>query len=609
MRQLLRRAWYLIRQRRFDADLREELEFHRAATESEFEHGGTDPTEARFAARRALGSVALAQDDSRDVWTHRWLQGVGQDVRLAFRTLRATPIVTAVAVLSLALGIGANTAIFSLVDSLVLRALPVTDPERLALLDNGSWTNPIWEQLRQVPAFDGAFAWSARPFNLTDRGETEVVNGIWASGSMFATLGVPVALGRPFSEADDERGGATVRVAVISFAFWRRHLGGAADVIGRTITLEHVPFTIIGVTGAGFFGPDTGRSYDVAIPIAADPAVRGATESWLDDKSTWWLQVMVRLKPGQTLDEGTAALRGAQRQIIEAAWGSGPVLQDNLRKAFTPLPAATGLSSLRTRYERPLTIMLGVVALVLLIACANIANLLLARSTARHKEWSVRLALGATRGRLVRLLFTESLVLTGFGAVAGVLIARWASASLVYQLAPQTNAVFLDLTIDGRVLAFTAAVAAATTLLSGTASAFRAAGAAPMDALKEAPRGSSTGGRVTLVNGLVVAQVAFSIVLLVAAGLFIRTFRSLATLPLGFNGQRVLTVTINTQGTEIPLGDRLATYERIRERVLDLPGVASAGISRQAMSAEARPAVCSRRFPARLLPRRTSGAC
>jgi putative ABC transport system permease protein len=585
MRQLLRRAWYVIRRRRFDADLREELDFHRASIERDLQQSGADFTEARFAARRAIGSVALAQDDAHDVWVPRALQGLGQDVRLAFRSLRATPVVTAVAILSLALGIGANTAIFSLVDSLVLRALPVKDPERLAVLDNGNWTNPLWEQLRQVPAFDGAFAWGARPLNLTERGETVVVNGIWASGSMFNMLGVPMMIGRPITEADDNRDAADARVTVVSYAFWQRRLNGAADVVGRTVMLEHVPFTIIGVTGAGFFGPDVGRSYDVAIPIAAEPAVHGAAESWLDDKGTWWLEVMVRLRPGQTIDEGTTALRQAQRHIVEAGWGRGPVVQNNLRNPFTLVPAATGMSDLRQRYERPLTIMLVVVALVLLIACANIANLLLARSTARQKEWSVRLALGATRTRLARLLLTESLVLTAAGAAAGVIVARWAGAYLVHQLSAQSqgSAVFLDLAIDWRVLVFTGAVAAATTLLSGTASAFRAAGVAPMDSLKEAPRGASSGGRVTLLNGLLVAQVAFSIVLLVAAGLFIRTFRSLATLPLGFSGDRVLTVTINTQGTQIALDDRLATYERIRERVLEIPGVASAGVSRMTM--------------------------
>jgi hypothetical protein len=293
MQQFLRRAWYLIRRRRFDEDLREELEFHRASIERELQERGTESSEAHFAARRAIGSIALAQDQSRDVWTPRSLQGLGQDVRLAFRTLRGTPVVTAVAVLSLALGIGANTAIFSLVDALVLRALPVKDPGRLAVLDNGSWSNPIWEQMRALTAFDGSFAWGARPLSVTDEDETIPVNAIWASGSMFDTLGVPAFIGRTLTLADDRRGASTSQVAVISYTFWQRHLAAAPDAVGRTLTIERVPFTIIGVTGPDFLGPDVGRSYDVAIPIAAEPIIQGADESWLDDRSTWWLQIMV----------------------------------------------------------------------------------------------------------------------------------------------------------------------------------------------------------------------------------------------------------------------------------------------------------------------------
>jgi putative ABC transport system permease protein len=474
MRQLLSRAWYLIRRRRFDADLREELEFHRASIQRELEHNGTDQTAAHFAARRALGSVALAQDQARDVWTPRWLQGLGQDIRLAFRSLRATPIVTAVATLSLALGIGANTAIFSLVDALVLRALPVKEPGRLAVLDNGSWSNPIWEQVRALTAFDGSFAWGARSLNVTDGDETASINAIWASGSMFETLGVPAFMGRTLTRADDRRGGATTQVAVISYTFWQRHLAAAPDVVGRTLTIERVPFTIVGVTGPDFLGPDVGRAYDVAIPIAAEPIVQGTDESWLDERSTWWLQIMVRLKTDQTIEQGSAALRVVQHQIVQAAFGDPP-LNNNLKEPFTLLPGSTGISNVRNRYERPLTIMLGVVALVLLIACANVANLLLARAAAHRKEWSVRLALGASRYRLVRLVLAESVVLAGMGAGAGMLFARWGAYYLLHEISPNANPVFLDLTIDWRVLAFTLIAAIATTLLSGTASAYRAA--------------------------------------------------------------------------------------------------------------------------------------
>src|SRR5262245_4907822 len=245
------------------------------------------------------------------------VRGRMQDLRLAVRTLKTTPIVTAVAVLSLALGIGANTAIFSIVNSLLLRALPVKEPQQLALLTNdpargtASWTNPIWEQIRRRrEIFDGVFAWSTMRFNLAAGGETQFVDGLWVSGSMFETLGVPAMLGRTITDADDARGGGPDGpVAVISYAFWQRHFGGAADAIGRTLTIERVPYTIIGVTPADFFGPDVGRAFGVAIPIGTEPLIRGR-ESALDQKWFWWLTVMARMKPGQSVEAGTTALRG-----------------------------------------------------------------------------------------------------------------------------------------------------------------------------------------------------------------------------------------------------------------------------------------------------------
>jgi len=512
------------------------------------------------------------------------------DLRLAIRSLRATPIVTAVAVVSLALGIGANTAIFSLVNSLLLRALPVKAPQQLALVTDDpargitSWTNPIWEELRDRRAalFGDAFAWSSTRFNLSKGGETEFVDGLWASGTMFDTLGVAAMLGRTFTEADDRRGGGPDGpVAVISYSFWQRRFGGAADAIGRSLTLERVPFTIVGVTPPDFFGPEVGRAFDVAVPIGAEPLVRGK-ESFLDARSTWWLTVMARLKDGQSIDAVTAALRAMQPQIRDATqppdWRPAD-LATYLKDPFTLVAASTGSSQMRRRYQQPLVTLLVVVALVLLIACANIANLLLARADARRHEWSVRLALGASRARLMRQLLLESLMLAGAGAFAGMLFARWASDLLVRQLSTQANTVFLDLSLDGRVLVFTTAVAALTAMLFGAAPAFRAAGSAPMDALKEQGRGVSSDGRVGIASALVVAQVALSLVLVVAAGLFMRTFSSLASLHLGFESDRVMVATVNAQRTEIPAAGRLETYERIRQRVAAVPGVAAAGVS------------------------------
>jgi putative ABC transport system permease protein len=513
------------------------------------------------------------------------------DVRLAVRSLLATPVVSAVAVLSLALGIGANTAIFSLINGLLLRALPVRAPHQLVLVSDdtagggvNSWTNPIWEQIRdrRRVIFADAFAWSSTRVNLSEGGETQFVDGLWGSGGMFEVLGVAPMLGRTFTSADDVRGGGPDGpVAVISYSFWQRRFGGAADAVGRALTLERVPFTIVGVTPPDFFGPEVGRAFDVAIPIGVEPLIRGK-ESFLDARSTWWLTVMARLKPDQSLDAATASLRGVQPQIREATtppdWRPGD-LATYLKDPFTLVGAATGNSPMRRRYQQPLIALLVVVALVLLIACANIANLLLARATARRHEWSVRLALGASRWRLMRQLLVESLLLAGGGAAMGLVIARWASRLLVQQLSTETNTVSLDLSLDLRVLAFTMAVTILTALIFGVAPAFRAAGSSPNDALKEHGRGTSSDRRVSVTNSLVVAQVALSLVLVVAASLFMRTFSSLAHLRLGFDSDRVLVVTVNSQRTDIPPADRLAVFERIRQRVATVPGVAAVGVS------------------------------
>jgi predicted permease len=512
-----------------------------------------------------------------------------QDLRDAFRSLKATPVVTLVAILSLALGIGANTAMFSILDSLLLRSLPVKEPQRLVLLGQGadlrftSWTNPIWEQVRaRQGLFDGAFCWSSTRFNLAPGGQTELVDGMWASGRLFDVLGVPAMLGRTFGEADDRRGGGPDGpVAVISYDFWQRRFGGAADAIGRSLTVERVPFTIIGVTPPSFFGVDVGRTFDVAIPIGTEPLIRGK-ESSLDRRSNWWLNVMIRLGDGQSVEAGTAAIRGVAPQIREATMPQDWRPQDKdgyLKEGFALLPASNGGSGLRMRYRQALTTIMVVVVLVLLIACANIANLLLARATARRHELSVRVALGASRTRIARQLLSESLLLSGAGALLGLLFAQWGSRLLVRQLSTTTNNVFLDLSLDWRVLGFTAGVAVATAVLFGTAPALRGTRVQPNDALKSQGRGVVGDGRLGLGNMLVVMQVALSLILVVAAGLFVRTFSSLAHLNLGFDRNPILVASVNAQRAQLEPAARPELFRRVLEAASSAPGVASAALS------------------------------
>jgi putative ABC transport system permease protein len=312
------------------------------------------------------------------------------DLRLAFRALRSMPIMSSVAVLSLALGIGANTAIFSLVNSLLLRSLPVAEPQRLVTISSDTalrlgfkaglgWNYAMWEQLRRrARIFDGALAWRVQRFSLANGGEAQLTHGLYVSGEFFTTLGVPAMLGRAFTTSDDVRGGGPDGpVAVISYGLWQRRFGGTAQVIGSRLLIERVPFTIIGVTPPDFFGLEVGSAFDVALPLGTETLIAGPRAS-IDEPRRLALSPMLRLKHGQSLESATATLRAMQSEILGP--GDWPPF---VREPFTLVPAASGVSGLRGRYERPLLILLVIVALVLFVACANIANLLLARATLR----------------------------------------------------------------------------------------------------------------------------------------------------------------------------------------------------------------------------------
>ncbi|HKP11037.1 MAG TPA: ABC transporter permease, partial [Blastocatellia bacterium] len=470
-----------------------------------------------------------------------------QDLRYGVRTLRKSPGFTLVAVLSLTLGIGANAAIFQLLNTLLMRSLPVANPQELVevrIADmtgaRGSFsssyptvTNPVWERIRdQQQALSGVFAWGNDGFNISPSGESRYVRGLWVSGSFFTTLGVRPILGRVFNDADDQRGCGAAGV-VISHAFWQSEFGGDPAAVGRTLTLDGQSLEIIGVTPASFFGLEIGQSFDVAVPVCAEPLIRGKN-SQLDAGTSWWLSVMGRLKPGESVAEATNQLAAMSPGLFEATLPANypPVSVKNyLGFKLEAARAGKGISQLRASYSAPLWLLLALAGLVLLIACANLANLLLARASVREREMAVRLALGASRGRLIRQLMAESILLAATGAVLGLLLARGLSQFLVTLLSTEDNALFLNLNADWRVLTFTLGLATATCVLFGLVPALRATRTEPGAVMKASGRGLTTNReRFGLRRALVALQVALSLVLLVGALLFSGSLRNLLTL-------------------------------------------------------------------------------
>ena len=431
--------------------------------------------------------------------------------------------------------------------------------------------------------FDGAVAWSVEEeLNLAQRGgETERVDGLFVSGDFFKTLGVPALLGRTLTPADDVRGGgAEGPAAVISHRMWQQRFGGVTTVIGTPLFIERVQFRVVGVTPPEFFGAEVGRTFDVALPFGTEPLIH--PKASMVDEGAYWLFVMLRLKSDQSRDDAAALLRGVQRQIGEGAILRGlppEVFKRFLEDPLTLVGSAEAPSRLRRQYTRPLLTILVVVALVLLVACTNVANLLLARASTRGHELSVRLSLGASRWRLARQLMVESLVLASVGALLGLAVAAWGSRTIVSQISTSVSHIALDLPLDWRVLAFTAVVTLLTALLFGMAPAFRATDVAPMSALKGHGRYASGTRRAGLASGLLIGQIALTVVLVVTAGLFVRTFTSLATLHLGFDRDRVLLVNVNSQRAGVDLTERMPLYERARDAVRGLPGVADVALS------------------------------
>jgi putative ABC transport system permease protein len=580
--ELWRRVLFLFRRTRLEDELAEEMKLHLELRTAERAGEGAAPGEAADAARRQFGNVTHLRETGRDVWGWAWLDSLVQDVRYGGRALAANPGFTLTAVLSLALGIGANTAIFSIVNAVMLRSLPVADPHRLVELqaDNGVFTNPIWEQVRDhQQALSGVLAFSGTRFDLARGGESRFATGMWVSGDFFRVLGVSAARGRLFTMDDDRHGGGKYGpVAVISHAFWQSHFAGDPDVVGKTILLDRHPFEIVGVTAPHFTGLEVDHGFQVAIPIGCEPIFH-TDQSALDQRSWWWLRILGRLRPGATLEQSDAQMKALSPEVFRATvppnWDP-PDKARYLKWQFRLKPAATGFSETGSQYRDALFTLMAVVGLVLVIACANIANLLLARAAARSREISIRLAIGAGRRRVIRQLLTESLLLALLGAAGGLLFARWGSGALVRLLSTTQSRLELDVSLDTTVLAFTAGVAIFTAVLFGLAPAFRATRVSPEQALRENARGSVAGSsRFRLGKALVAAQVALSLVLLVGAGLFMGTIRNLLAVDAGFDRHHVLIVHAGSL-EKVPKPQRTALFQTLLERLRRVPGVTDA---------------------------------
>ena len=586
-----RRVLFLWKRRELDQDLEEEMRFHMEMKATAGAENVPVPDEARRMARIGFGNATLWREICREAWGWSSVERLLQDLRYGARVLRNAPGFTAVAVLSLALGIGANTAIFSLLDTVLLRMLPVEDPARLFFVENvgargggGAPPYPCFEEFRdRNHYFSGLSAFSANATRITIDGRPEQVMAQFASGNYFATLGVRAWIGRTFGPADDSvigKGGPDGPLAVISYAYWQRRFGMSPSAIGKVVQLHNTAVKIAGVTPPGFFGLQPGLDVDVTVPMML------ADADMLREKGSWWFHAAGRLKPGASPTAARAELDGIFQAFMNQPSESGkPMAGSNEMRhdyfdhiALTP--AARGLDRLRRQFSKPLIVLMAFVGLVLLIACANVANLLLARTSARGREFAVRLALGAGRARLMRQVITESLLLVTLGGLLGLLFANWADQVLAAFFATGQNHLALDFHFDRRVLAFTAGVSLLTGLLFGLAPALRATRTSPGASLKEQGRGLA-GSRHSwsLSRLLVVSQVALSLVLLIGAGLFVRSLRNLKNLDAGFRPDGVLTMRLHPDEAAYTQARRFSLWSDILNRLHRIPGVRSASLS------------------------------
>jgi predicted permease len=562
--------------RRANRELTEEIEQHLREKIEAFVDSGMAPEDARARALREFGNPTRLVEQSKEVWGFTWLQEIGQDLRYGLRMLRRTPGLTAIAVLSLAIGVGANSAIFSVIDSVVLRVLPVRDPESLAIVqaltrqgNRTSLSHSDYEWLNEHnQVFAGLAASSARQLTRSLDGRTERIQALLVSGNYFTVLGVEPFLGRVIGP-DDDGAPAHNLVAVISYSYWSRAFGGDPDALGQRLRFGDTTLEVIGIAPNGFTGEDVGSPAALWVPLSIQPRLNPGN-SFLQTRNVSWLQAMGRLRPDVSIPEARASMDVLLRNL-QTALKVNP--QSDYLGSIAIEPGSGGFSGLRDRYAQPLWMLMGLVALVLAIACVNVASLLLARSEARQREFAVRLAIGAGRSRLLRQLLTEACLLAVIACVAGLIAAE----GMIRLLVAISEVDSVSVRLNVKVLVFAIGASSAAALLFGLAPAMRGNRVDPWPTLKQSRTSlERLGPRLTPLRLLVAAQTAIAVVLLIASGLLLRTFLNLKTLNPGFEKEHVLQVNLDTSETN---ADSAMLGRDLAERLLAVPGVQSVSFS------------------------------
>jgi predicted permease len=568
----------------FERDMADELRFHIEACTADLQRSGLSAEEASRQARAAFGGLDGVSEACRQARGLRTLDWLWQDVRYSLRLMRRAPAFTAAAIVSLGLGIGANTAIFSLVDAVLLRTLAVARPGELFFLAHGegdapdfSSNYPLYERYRSVPVFSGVSAFLTAPLRVHSDATIEFVPGQFVSGNFHAVVGAPIIRGRGFVSEPDRPGG-DAGIAVISEGYWERRFGRAPDVLGRTLMVGGRPMTIVGVTAARFTGLVPGAPVDITIPLSQHVLTdRGFLES--QDGFTS-MPIVARLGPDVSPSQAIAAVDTVFQLFMQepsVRWA---------RKLFPGtysrarlVPAARGAHELRREYRDPLLALMGLAMLVLVIASANLANLLLARSSVRVREVAMRLCVGAGRGRLVRQFLTESTLLALVGGAFGLLVASWGSSLIVAAFSSWQQPLVLDVSLNLRVLGFATGLALLTGVTFGLAPALRASAVDLMRLVKGSRPGGAAGGLSLLNRGLIVVQVGLCVVVVAVAALLAQSVRNLKAQPVGFDPARLLLFDLDAAVPRRPAAERRALFAEVLQRLQALPGVASTSAS------------------------------